>query len=52
MTVVIEPGRTVLAGPVRDRAQLQPLLQRISGLGLTLLRVAAGDESGEDTSRG
>ena len=30
-------GNTVLVGPVRDQAELQGLLQRVSDLGLTLL---------------
>ena len=29
-------GTTVLTGPVRDQADLQGLLQRVAGLGLTL----------------
>ena len=39
-----EEGRTVLVGPVRDQAELQGLLQRVSDLGLTLLTVTVIDE--------
>jgi hypothetical protein len=44
MTLVREKGNTVLVGPVRDQAQLQGLLQRVSDLGLTLLSATAVDE--------
>ena len=37
MTLTHEHGRTVLTGPVRDQAELQGHLQRVSALGLTLL---------------
>ena len=37
MTLTHEHGRTVLTGPVRDQAELQGHLQRVSDLGLTLL---------------
>src|SRR6476659_7576980 len=37
MTLTREGGRTVLIGPVRDQAELQGHLQRVSDLGLTLL---------------
>jgi hypothetical protein len=37
MTLTRGEGNTVLIGPVRDQAELQSLLQRVSGLGLTLL---------------
>jgi hypothetical protein len=37
-------GKTVLVGPVRDQAELQGLLRRVSDLGLTLLDVRAIDE--------
>jgi hypothetical protein len=39
-----ETGRTVLVGTMRDQAQLQAVLQRISDLGLTLLSVRALDD--------
>jgi hypothetical protein len=32
-------GNTALTGPVRDQAELQGILQRVSDLGLTLLEV-------------
>jgi hypothetical protein len=38
-----EKGRTVLVGTMRDQAQLQGVLQRISDLGLTLLSVSTLD---------
>lgn len=34
-----DDGTTVLAGPVRDQAALHGLLDRVRGLGLTLLAV-------------
>jgi hypothetical protein len=37
LTLSREDGKTVLAGPVRDQAELHGLLQRVSELGLTLL---------------
>lgn len=46
MTLTREHGNTVLAGPVRDQAELHGLLQRVSDLGLTLLSaVAIEDEA-------
>jgi len=39
-----ETGRTVLVGTMRDQAQLQAVLQRISDLGLTLVSVRALDD--------
>jgi len=46
MTLTRERGNTVLAGPVRDQAELQGLLQRVSDLGLTLLSaIAVEDET-------
>jgi hypothetical protein len=44
MTVTHERGHTVLVGPVRDQAELQGMLQRVSALGLTLLSATAIDE--------
>jgi hypothetical protein len=38
-----ENGTTVLVGNMRDQAQLQGVLQRISDLGLTLLSVSTLD---------
>lgn len=44
MTLTRERGNTVLAGRVRDQAELQGLLQRVSDLGLTLLSAIAVEE--------
>jgi hypothetical protein len=44
MSLSRETGRTVLVGTMRDQAQLQAVLQRISDLGLTLLSVRALDD--------
>lgn len=41
MTLTRVAGYTILLGPVRDQAELQGLLQRISDLGLTLLSATA-----------
>jgi hypothetical protein len=43
MSLSREDGRTVLVGTMRDQAQLQGVLQRISDLGLTLLSISALD---------
>ncbi len=45
MTMTHEGGNTVLAGPVRDQAELQGLLRRLSDFGLTLLSATAIDKS-------
>ncbi|HEX5583073.1 hypothetical protein [Gaiella sp.] len=50
MTLTREHGTTVLAGGVRDQAELQSLLQRVSDLGLTLLGLEALDENGDTRS--
>lgn len=44
LTLTRTHGNTVLEGPVRDQAELQGILQRVSSLGLTLLSAAAIDE--------
>lgn len=44
MALTREGGTTVLLGRVRDQAELQGLLQRVSDLGLTLLSATAIDE--------
>ena len=44
MTLTRAAGTTTLSGHVRDQAELQGLLQRVSDLGLTLLAVNADDE--------
>jgi hypothetical protein len=47
MTLTRERGRTMLVGHVRDQAQLQAMLRRVSDLGLTLLSATAIEKSGE-----
>jgi hypothetical protein len=44
MSLTRERGNTVLCGSVRDQAELQGLLRRVSDLGLTLLSAIAVDE--------
>ncbi len=41
MTLTQTNGTTVLVGPVRDQSELQAILQRVCGLGLTLLSANA-----------
>ena len=41
MRVTPAEGRTVIAGPVRDQAELHALLRRVADLGLTLVSAAA-----------
>jgi hypothetical protein len=48
MTLTRESGNTTLVGRVRDQAELQALLRRVSDLGLTLLAATATDESDPD----
>ncbi len=43
MSLARSNGRTTLSGPVRDQAELQALLQRVSDLGLTLLSATSVD---------
>jgi hypothetical protein len=43
MTLTRGEGKTLLVGRVRDQAELQGLLQRISNLGLTLLSASTAD---------
>jgi hypothetical protein len=45
MSLRRENGKTVLVGPVRDQAELQGLLQRVSDLGLTLLSATTDEAS-------
>ena len=52
MTMTREDGKTVLIGLVRDQAQLQGLIQRVSDLGLTLLSAQVVDESGGGQDEG
>jgi hypothetical protein len=44
MTPTHVDGTTELQGPVRDQAELQGHLQRVSDLGLTLLSTTAIDD--------
>jgi hypothetical protein len=44
MTLTRSGGNTALTGDVRDQAEFQGLLQRVSGLGLTLLEAKAIDD--------
>jgi hypothetical protein len=48
MTLTREGGTTVLVGRVRDQAELQGLLRRVSDLGLTLLEAAVVDKGLEE----
>jgi shikimate kinase len=43
MTLTRNRGKTILEGGVRDQAELQALLQRVSDLGLTLLSASTVD---------
>jgi hypothetical protein len=43
MTLTRKEGQTLLIGQVRDQAELQGLLQRVSNLGLTLLSASTTD---------
>ena len=43
MTLVRGDGKTMLTGRVRDQAELQGYLQRVSDFGLTLLEAKAID---------
>jgi hypothetical protein len=44
MTITRADGTTTLTGHIRDQAELQGLLQRVSNLGLTLLEATAIDD--------
>lgn len=44
MTLTRDDGKTLLVGPVRDQAELQGLLRRVTDLGLTLLSATALSE--------
>ena len=39
MKLSYERGNTVLTGPIRDQAELQGVLRRVSDLGLTLVNL-------------
>jgi hypothetical protein len=47
MTLTRKSGKTVLAGPVRDQAELQGLLQHVSALGLVLLEATSVETGAE-----
>jgi outer membrane PBP1 activator LpoA protein len=47
MTLTRRQGKTVIAGMVRDQAELQSVLRRISDLGLTLLSATTEDTAHE-----
>ena len=44
MSLSRETGTTILVGALRDQAELQGVLQRITDLGLTLRSVSALDD--------
>jgi hypothetical protein len=44
MTLIRSHGNTALTGDIRDQSEFQGLLQRVSGLGLTLLEAKAVDD--------
>ena len=50
MTLTRAAGNTALTGNVRDQAELQGLLRRVSDLGLTLLEAKALDDRPEELS--
>ena len=50
MTLRREQGNTVLTGTIRDQAELQGLLQRVSDFGLTLLSAAATESKSRSRS--
>jgi hypothetical protein len=47
MTLTHRRGNTVLTGPVRDQAEFQALLLRLSDLGLTLIEAKVIGERGK-----
>jgi hypothetical protein len=51
MTLTRREGQTLLVGPVRDQAELQGLMQRISSLGLTLLSASTIDDNESEGGR-
>jgi hypothetical protein len=44
LTLTRHNGNTTLAGTIRDQAELQGFIRRVSDFGLTLLEVTAADE--------
>jgi hypothetical protein len=51
MTLTHAEGNTALSGQVRDQAELQGLLRRVSDLGLTLLEATAIDDTRSSLDR-
>jgi hypothetical protein len=51
MALSREEGNTMLVGPVRDQAELQGLLQRVSDFGLTLLSATALEDEAPQSSK-
>jgi hypothetical protein len=52
MTLTRQGGNTFLEGPVRDQAELQGFLRRVSDFGLTLLSATEiGQAAGKETTR-
>ena len=51
MTLTRAEGNTALTGTVRDQAELQGLLRRVSDLGLTLLEAKAIDDARDTAGR-
>ena len=51
MSLRYAAGNTVLVGLVRDQAELQGLLQRVSSLGLTLISVESLDDVAQMSHR-
>ena len=50
MTLTRQQGDTILEGPVRDQAEFEGLLRRVSDFGLTLLSAnAVRDVAGKET---
>ena len=50
MALGLDGGNTTLTGRLRDQAELQGLLQRVSNLGLTLLALTSTGEGGGTAS--
>jgi hypothetical protein len=50
MTVSPGAGKTEITGPVVDQSQLRGLVERISGLGLTLYSITPLDEKSSESA--
>lgn len=50
MTIAAHDGMTEITGLIIDQSQLQGLLERIAGLGITIRSIAALDTEGADTA--